>query len=370
MSMKSFRVLLLLVSLLTAAGPLRAEKVGTLTDVFGAHSYHIEGVGIVTGLKGTGDKGTAAIKLVKEYLEKNNISLDEADLSSKNIAFVKIDAEVPPFMRVGQKIDVRVSLLNDATSLEGGVLQQAALRARPDGEIYAFASGRVLVGSSQLHPTTGIVPANTKGGGQLQKVIRTRVVEDDYKFRLNLKQQSFADAAAVAQVINESTLNPYRSEGYGFAEPTGRERKIAWALDAGQVIVQIPKSKHNQQVEFIMEVLKLPVPVDRPARVLFNRQSRTVIVTGDVGIGPTAIAQGDRYVTLAEPQPNQLAQGYRHDNADERRLVELEGPQQSLPNLKNMIDTLNAMGTSAEDMVAILQKMKTSGALRAELIVE
>lgn len=367
------RIAFLTTVLVLACAALRAERIESLVTIFGAEPTHIEGHALVTGLKGTGDKSAAAIKLLKQYLEKYQIALDETDLSSKNIALVKVDAEVPPFARPGHKLDIRVSALNDASSLEGGVLQQCVLRARPDGPVYAVASGRVIIGNANLHPTTGVIPANSKGGAQLLKLIPTKVIEDDSKFRLNLKRESHEDAAAIAQAINASdTLNPYKTTQLGFAD-VQETRKIAWALDAGQVIVQIPESKQTEQVRFIAEVLKLNVPVARPARVLFNRQSRTVILSGDVLVDPVAISHNNRFVTLADVDQGPglgTRKEYTLDDQDERRLIELDGHRRSLPNLAQLIDTLNAMGTTPEDMVAILQKMKAAGALHAELIVE
>jgi flagellar P-ring protein precursor FlgI len=352
----------------------RAEKIESVATVFGSERIHVEGFGLVTGLNGTGDGTAGALKLIRQYMEKNQITLDQTDISSKNIALVKIDAEITPFSRPGRKIDVRVTAI-DASSLEGGVLSQSPLRARPDGEIYAFASGRILIGSGGRHPTTGIIPANTLGGGQVMKLMPSRWVEDDNKFRLNLVQHSFADAAAIARSINSSdTLNPYRSEQVGFG-PEEEVKKISWAIDGGQVIVQIPPSKIRQKVEFIAEVLNLDVPLARPAKVLFNRQSGTVIVTGEVRVDPVAVSHNNRLVTLeaAVQEPGDIrpvAKNYRLDDEQPRRMVAMEGYRRSLPNIEKLIETLNAMGSTAEDNIAILQKMKAAGALHAELIVE
>lgn len=371
--MQATRFSLILIVLLLLAGAARGETIEAMVDIFGAESVHIEGLGLVTGLKGTGDKCAGAVKLLKQYLEKQEISLDEADLSSQNIALVKIDAEIPPFSRPGRKLDIRVSTVNDASSLEGGVLQQCVLRARPGGPVYAVASGRVLIGNIGLHPTTGIIAANTKGGAQLLKPIPTKVVEEDNKFRLNLKRESHEDAAAIAQAINGSdTLNPYKTTQLGFGRQA-ETKKIAWALDAGQVIVQIPETKRREKVRFIAEVLKLTVPVARPPRVLFNRQSRTLVMSGNVLVDPVTVSHNNRFVTLMDTDQGAglgTRKEYTLEDDTERRLIELDGHRRSMPNLADLIDTLNAMGTTPEDMIAILQKMKSAGALHAELIVE
>lgn len=371
--MRKTGLLLLLLGWVLCSGVARAETIESMVTIFGAESVHIEGLGLVTGLKGTGDGSPGAIKLLKQYLEKHQISLDENDLASNNIALVKIDAEIPPFSRPGRRLDVRVSTTLDASSLEGGVLQQCVLRAQPGGPVYAVSSGRILIGSAGLHPTTGVVPANARGGAQLLRAIPTQVVEEDSKFRLNLRRESHEDAAAIAQAINTSdTLNPYKTTQIGFNQAE-EARKIAWAFDAGQVIVQIPPSKQRERVRFIAEVLKLSVPVARPPRVLFNRQSRTLVMTGDVLVDPVTISHNNRFVTLMD-QDQGGGLGTRKEysllDEDEHRLVELDGHRRSMPNLADLIDTLNAMGTTPEDMIAILQKMKSAGALHAELIVE
>lgn len=363
----------LLLTILLLATPARAEKIRDVATVLGAEPITVEGMGIVIGLNGTGDKAALTRNLFAAYLEKQQISLDANDLQNLNVALVHVDAQVPPFARPGQKLSVRVKAV-DATSLEGGVLVMTALSPRPGGPVYAYAQGRVLIGNAELHATTGLIPASSNGGAQLLRSIPTRVVEDDGKFRLVLKNPSFRDADAIEKAINsKDSLNPYRQQAIGFALET-TSRKIAWAQDAGQVIIQIPPSKLREQTAFIGEVLSTSVDLESPARVVFNRQTQTVIITGDVQYDPVAVSHANRFVTLTDPQrqPGQplARREYRLEPNTERRLVDLDGHRQSLPNLEDMINTLNAMGTNPDDIIAILRQMKAAGAIHAELIVE
>ncbi len=360
--------------LLLAGGSVRAEKIGALVTILGAQPVHVEGVGIVTGLRGTGDESKAAHKALRVYLDKHQLALDLADLDSQNIALVKVDAEIPAFKRPGQKVAVRVTAINDASSLEGGVLQLTPLSVRPEGESYAWASGRIVVGggtADTVHATSGRIPANSEGGAQVVKTLTADIVEPDHTFRLNLNRFSLADAAAIARTINRDPgLNPSVGPQLGF-EAAQEGARIAWALP-GQVVVRIPDAKMDQQVEFISRVLDLNVAVEKPARVLINRQTNTVILTGEVRVDPVAISHRNLTVTLqpaaGAPEGSRQRRHTLRDQ-DERPLVELEGYGE-MPNLQKLIDNLNAMGCTTRDIIVILQKLKSIGALHAELKVE
>ncbi len=370
---KTTAILLMLLSCLAATAGANV-KVRTLVSILGEEVIHVEGIGIVTGLNGTGDKSQGAVKSLQVYLEKNNMALSVADLESKNVALVRVDAEIPPFIRPGQIVDVRVTALNDASSLEGGVLLNTMLSPMPGGEIYARASGRINVGGGtkdSVHATSGRISASSEGGAQILIAIATEVVENDNQVRLNLNRRSFPDAASIARRINtDEGTNPYLSVQLGFSEEEGR--KVAWALDAGQVLVEIPPAMRNKKVEYISELLDLDVAVSRPARVLINRQTGTVVITGEVRVDPVVISHRSLTVTVAAEQSRGEVTGrdvYRLDNNQPRSVVELEG-HDTTQNLRNLINTLNAMGVTSRDLIVILEKLKGVGVLHAELIME
>ncbi len=366
--------IVMMLMLLCMPQSVRAEKIGALVTILGAEPIHVEGIGVVTGLAGTGDKSAAARKALKIYLDKSQLAVDLKDLESQSVALVRIDAEIPAFKRPGQKIPVRVTAIGDAQSLAGGVLLMSPLSVTPDGEAYVWASGRIIIGggtANTTHPTSGTIPANKEGGGQVVKVMTADIVEADHTFRLNLNRFSLADTAAIARRINDDdALNPGRGEQIGFTE-SEKGTKIAWAVP-GQVIVRIPDSKLDQQVEFISRVLELNVAVERPARVLINHQTNTVVITGEVRVDPVAISHNNLTVTLspsASALPGSPQRKYTLDDKTERKLIELDGYGQA-PNLRSLINTLNAMRTSTRDIIVIMEKLKNAGALHGELIVE
>ncbi len=362
--------------LLLAAAPARAEKIKTMAEILYAVDRHAEGIGLVTGLNGTGDKSTAALKLVKAYLEANSFNLDLSDLSTNNLALVKVDTTIPAFIRPGQKLDLRVTALGDAKSIENGMLMNCPLRFKPGGEAVAWAAGRVLIGGNTADtafPTSGRVPANAEGGAQVVAVLPTDFVEADNSFRLVLKRKSFADAATLARAINsDEGTNPFLRVQTGFEQTAlGDNQLVARALDAGMVEVRIPDQMNARKVEYVQEVLELDIAVERPARVLVNRATKTVIITGEVRVDPVAISHKNLTVTLRDiPQgADDRRPRYSLENNTGRSVIELDGPGQ-LPNLQSLIDTLNAMGVSTSDVIVILEKLKSAGALHAELIVE
>lgn len=361
-------ILAVAVAFVTLTGQeARADKIGALATVLGADPLRVEGVGIVVGLNGTGDKSEQAKKNIQEYLSKNNISLDLTDLSPNTVALVHIDAEIPAFARVGQRITVRVAAMDSPSSLENGVLLNASLAVTPNGEVLAWAAGRISV--SKNAPASGLIP----DGAQLMTTMAVDVIGDDNKFRLSLKSLNWMDASRIAARINdEDSLNPANSEQRGFGE---REKtaKIAWAKDPGQVEVQIPDSKLDQKVEFVAQVLDLEVAVDRPARVLINKQLGTVVVTGDVRVArDVVVSHNGLTVTTSAPAgaPNEGGRKeYTLTDATPRSVVEMSGYGQSA-NLREFIDTLNAMGARSEDVSVIVEKLIRAGALNAELIME
>lgn len=374
---RALRILLVLVLSVLLAAPAEANvKIRTLVRLLGEETIHVTGVGLVTGLNGSGDKSPAAIKALRAWLEQNNIAVSATDVTSKNIALVQVDAMIPAFTRPGEMLSVRVTSMFDASSLAGGVLANTQLKARPDGDIYAIAFGRILVGGATtdtIHPTSGRIPSGSEGGAQVLKVLSADVVEPDNRVRLILRRRSFADAATVARRINtDESTNPYLKRAFGFDE--SEIVKVAWALDAGQVIVRIPDAMRDKKVEYISEVLDLDVAVRRPARVLINRQNNIVVITGEVRVDPVVISHRNLTVTVAAPGQNDGGvdtgrREYRLNDADERAVIEMEGHNRT-PNLRQFIDTLNAMGVTTADVAVILQKLEAAGALHAELKVE
>ncbi len=318
----------------------RAEAVRELVTIQGAPPIQLEGIGIVTGLPGTGDKKDAALEMLKKYLSNSSHDFDLKNLSLGNIAFVRVTAEMPPFSRPGQKFPVSVTSLGDAKNLTGGELLSCDLFGG-DGELYARATGQVVVGAGVQ--TRGTIPSgNSSGALQFTPYPFGKVVSDDGFIRLNLLRANYADSVAIARQINQTpSLNPYLQETTMFAEAAPTQ-PVAWAKDPGQVLVRIPNEYIYDQARYIAEVLAVPVAVDRPARIVVNRSRNSIVVTGDIRVNNAVVSLQDKTVTVLPEQDDEPARYALAADAP-RNLIELDGPG-TYADLQSLIDTLNAMG--------------------------
>lgn len=364
-----FKVYLMLVLLFTALTlqPVHAVKIRSFCRILGADPMHVEGVGIVIGLNGTGDSQDAVKIAQKKYLEANKYNFSLADLSSKNIAFVSIDAEIEPFAKVGEKVTLRVSSIGDASSLKNGVLKLCYLKYHADGEAKVQATGRVLVGDN---PTTGMISS----GGKLLKgrMLNQKIVDKNGIFKLQMNKYSFKNAAQVENVINgDRRTNPNRTQVVGFEQKEAR--KVARASDGKEIVVQIPEKFKRNIVRYIAEVRDLDVELEPEAIIRINQQSGTAVVSGDVTVMRGLISYRGRTVTLAEPRENE-APRYNLDADTPRPVADVGGPGESggegRVSLQSLIDTLAAMRCDTDDVIQILVKLKETGLIQAELILE
>lgn len=364
-SISSFsgRMLLLLAFCLFAAGVAKAEMVRELVTLQGATPIPLEGIGIVTGLANTGDKKEAALALLRKYMGNSNYDFDISSLATGNIAIVRVKGELPPFSRPGQKFAVTVTSIGDAKSLEGGELLSCDLFS--GRELMARATGQVITGTGIL--TRGTIPAGTNSGAlQLATYPLGFVVNDEGIFRLNLNRSNWGDADTIARQINQTPfLNPNLMETSMFAdeEPT---KPVAYAKDAGQVLVRIPDTYKYETTRYIASVLEVPVSVDRPATILVNRARNSIVVAGDIRVNNAVISLQDKMVTL-RPEEDDRPAGYTINNETPRNLIELEGPG-SYADLQSLIDTLNAMGLTTEQVITIFEQLRSAGVIHAELI--
>ncbi len=346
-----------------------AVKIRSFCRLLGADALRVEGQGVVTGLNGTGDGVDAAKIMMKKYLEANKYNFSESDLSTKNIAFVKIDAEIKPFSRPGDRINLRVSSIGDASSLANGVLKSCYLSFGTGENAIVRAMGRVAVGDN---PTTGVV---TEGGLLLNSQMFNRSVWDSNgMFRLVLNNPNFLDAATVAANINgDRKTNPSISRVYGFGNDNENMPKVAIASDAKEVIVKIPEQFMNEKVRYIAMVLDIDVELQSVAEIRINKQRGSAIVSGDVQVMPGFISYKGRTVTLA-PQQDGEAPEYNLAPEDPRGLVDVFGPNESggsgRRSLQSLVDTLAAMRCTTDDIIVILEEMKAAGLIQAELKVE
>lgn len=362
--MKKF--ILIAMMALTAAQTVWAERIKDIASVNGVRSNQLIGYGLVVGLNGTGDNTPFAEQSLKSMLRKFGIQVpNNVKTNSKNVAAVAVHAELPPFSKPGQKIDVTVSSLGNAKELRGGTLLVTQLKAL-NGETYAIAQGNLIVGGLDASgadgsritvnvPSVGRVP----NGATVEREVPSSFNQGNH-VTLNLHQQDFTTAMRMAEQIN-STL------GEGTAQ----------AVDASSVQVLAPRIA-NQRVSFISVLENLQVePGQTAARVIVNSRTGTVVISQNVIVTPAAVSHGNMVVRIEEDpnvvQPNPLANGQAAMEPDTN--VNVQAADSRMFNfhggtsLNDIVDAVNKVGAAPGDIVAILEALKQAGSLKAELIV-
>lgn len=314
----------------------QAARVKDIANVRGVRDNQLIGYGIVVGLKGTGDsKNEFTNKSVARMLDKLGIKLEDKEVASKNVAAVIITATLPPFARAGNKIDITVNSVGDASSLAGGTLLQTPLRAA-DQQIYAVAQGPLLVGSgADSHATVGRLP----NGAMIE-----RDVAEDFTqrkmFRLTLHNPDFTTAARLAKKINLDLSGKY-----------------ATAKDAGTIDIVVPFSYEGKAVELLASIESLEITPDSRARVIVNEKTGTVVIGENVRISKVAISHGDLSVKVSGQAAG------KGKGADGDRVAVLD----TGTSVGDLVKAMNSLGVSPKDLITILQNIKAAGALQGEL---
>ncbi len=335
-SWRAFILLQVFVMAIAAAISAQAARVKDIANVRGVRDNQLVGYGIVVGLKGTGDsKNEFTNKSVARMLDKFGMKLDEKDVASKNVAAVLVTANLPPFARAGNKIDITVNAIGDAGSLMGGTLVQTPLRAA-DQQIYAVAQGAILVGGgAEAHATAGRMPNGA--------IIERDVAEDFTQrkmFRLTLHNPDFTTAARLAKRVNLDLAGKY-----------------ATAKDAGTVDVVVPFSYEGRGVELLAAIESLEVTPDARAKVIVNEKTGTVVIGDSVRINRVAVSHGDLSVRV-----DGTAKGKSKDQGGDKVAVLDTGT-----SVGDLVKALNTLGVSPKDLITILQNIKAAGALQGEL---
>ena len=363
-----------LLGFLLAAAPARAaeERIKDLADIAGVRTNQLIGYGLVMGLDGTGDQTTQApftAQSLRNMLSQLGVTIPPGlNLQTRNTAAVMITADLPPFAKPGQLIDITVSSIANATSLRGGTLLLTPLRGIDNG-VYAVAQGNLVVGGLGVEgndgsrvsinvPSVGRIPS----GASVEREVPTAFGQGD-SIVLNLKRSDFTTARRLAETINTSF-------GAGLAD----------AVDATSVRVQAP-SGSSQRVSFTSEIENLLVEPGEPrARVVVNSRTGTVVIDGNVQVLPAAVSHGSLTVTITESYdvsqpPSFTTFGSGRTVVTPRTDIDIDdsaarmfpfGPGTSL---EQIIRAVNDVGAAPGDLVAILEALHTLGALRAELIV-
>ena len=351
--------------------PAQALRIKEVAAVQGVRSNQLSGYGLVVGLDGTGDQTTQmpyTTQSVQNYLQQMGITLpgniNARNIQLKNVAAVIVTAELPDFAQPGQQIDVVVSSMGNAKSLKGGTLITTPLRGA-DGEIYALAQGNMVVGGAGAsaggskvqinHLSAGRIPM----GAQVERAVPSPFNEGD-TIRLGLNAADFQTASKVVQVINSR---------YGLG--------TAAALDGRTVEVRAPMDP-SARVGFMAAIEELQLTGSRPAaKVVINPRTGSIVMNQAVNLKPSAIAHGNLAITIDSTpvisQPNAFSQGETVVREKANIQVTQEpGSIVNVPssaNLADVVRSLNALGATPQDLLAILQALKAAGALEAELEV-
>lgn len=365
-------VLIALVFLLgLLALPAQAERIKELASVQGVRSNQLLGYGLIVGLDGSGDQSTQApftVQSMQSMLSQLGIVLPPGITPQvRNSAAVMVTAQLPPFAQPGQTIDVTVSSMGNAKSLRGGTLLLTPLRGA-DGEVYAMAQGNIVVGGAGAaaggsavtinHLSAGRVPA----GATVERAVPNQVLAGEY-IQLELTRTDFSTAQRVADAVNAR---------FGQFMPGAA---VAQALDPRVIRVRLPEDD-SRRVGFLAELELIDVTAAAPiARVIINARTGSVVMNQAVTLESSAVAHGNLSVTISSTpmvsQPEPFSQG--STVAAEKADITIHqegGALMQLPasaQLADVVKALNALGASAQDLIAILQALKAAGSLKAEL---
>ena len=358
---------LLAISAGVQAGPA-ATRLKDLAAIEGVRDNQLIGYGLVVGLNGTGDRRQTvfSVQSLTNLLQQMGVSVPPTAIRVNNIAAVMVTATLPPFAQPGTRIDTTVAAIGDAQNLQGGLLVLTSLKG-VDGQVYAMSQGPVVTGGfiagrggnnqTVNHPTVGRIP----GGATVERAAPS--VAPTTRVRLQLKQADFTTAAKIAAAVNEK----FGDVKAGIAVPE----------NSAMVTVAIPDSYASSRINFIAELEAIRVEADRPARVVINERTGTIVMGKEVTVSPVAIMHGNLSVEIqtsfavSQPAPfsqgatqvvPQVGVGVKEEQA--RNIVLKQGA-----TVEELVRALMSIGSTPRDVIAILQNLKTAGALEADLEV-
>ena len=352
-----------------------ADRLKDMTSIAGVRSNQLVGYGVVVGLAGTGDGNSGlTLQSLQSMVSQFGLVTDATNLNAKNVASVMVTAEMPAFMKPGQRLDVTVSTISGSKSLRGGTLLMTPMLGA-DGETYAIAQGNLVVGGLGVTgndgssvivniPTVGRIPR----GASIEKMVDTPFQSTD-NVLLNLHQSDFSTAMRVADAVNE-VFGP----------------EVAVPLDASTIKVRAPVDA-AQKVSFVSLLENIEVDPARPAaKVIVNSRTGTIVIGGDVRVTPSVVTHGSLTVRINEDkevvQATNIAQNAQGTvvtpgqatEVDDTEIIIEEEPARAFifdpgVELSDVVDAINGVGAGPADLVAILEALREAGSLRAEIIV-
>jgi flagellar P-ring protein precursor FlgI len=342
-------------------------RVGALVDVRGQEDNALTGVGLVTGLAGTGDSINMARQLVENLLLTKDIRIDAQLLTPKNVAVVLVEATLPAGLQAGRRVDVRVSALGDAKSLQGGTLLFTSLED-PGGVVWASASGPVDVGGFRVEGAAATVAKNhvtvgtIAGGGKVERSLPSEIVTEHGYLYLDARAAhgSYANLVRIVDAIER--VFPGAAE----AATDGRAVKVRVPSD-------LPRASY---VAYLDAILRLEIEPESTPRVVVNERTGTIVIGEGVRLRPGAVAIGGLTVRIAETpevsQPGPLSGGATREvprtdlavEEDSRALVEVR----AAVALDEVVEVLNVLGATPRELISVLEAMNQSGLLLAEVV--
>lgn len=321
-----------------------AEKIGDLTNIAGVRDNQLMGYGIVIGLNGTGDKGGSKFtaQAMANMLETMNVKVTSDDIKSKNVAAVMVTASLPPFARQGDKIDIKISSIGDAKSLQGGTLVMTPLNA-VDGQIYAVAQGAVSVGKGD-----SLVSGTINGGATIEKEVVYNLANQSSTI-LSLKKSDFQNAIKVQNKINQV-----------FGD------KSAQAIDSRTI--KINKPNNLSMVEFLALVQEVDIPYSSRERIVIDEKSGTIVSGLDISVQPIVLTHGDLTLKIT----NEFDTNDKSVAVDSMTLDTKTNTLSSngkTPTVASVVRALQKLGASPQSVISILETMKRSGAIAADIEV-
>jgi len=364
--MKTLRIVVALIALSVIAAPVLADRLKDLARIAGVRNNQLVGYGLVVGLDGTGDKAPFTNQTFRNMMNQFGITLPPGvNPRLANVAAVTVTANLPPFAKPGQELDITVSSIGNADSLRGGTLLMTPLKG-VDDQIYAMAQGSLVVGGfgaggadgSRITvnvPSVGRIP----NGATIERKVSSPFTEGD-TITFNLLRQDFTTARRVVEAIN-SALGP----------------DMAYAHDATSISVRAPRDP-SQRVSFLSILENMTVePAEAAAKVVINSRTGTIVVGKNVQVTAAAVTHGNLIVTIMEnpeveqPNPFTDAEAVVEPNT---QIAITEEPARMFQfgpavTLNEIVQAVNQVGAAPGDVMAVLEALKTAGALRAELIV-
>lgn len=323
---------------------LLAEKIGDIASVVGVRDNQLIGYGLVIGLNGTGDKSGSKFTMqsISNMLESVNVKISADDIKSKNVAAVMITASLPPFARQGDKIDIHISSIGDAKSIQGGTLVMTPLNA-VDGNIYALAQGAIVSGNSN-----NLLSANIINGATIERDVSYDLFHKNAMV-LSLKSPNFKNAIQVQNTLNKVFGN-----------------KVAIALDPKTI--QITRPERLSMVEFLALVQEIPINYSAKNKIIVDEKSGTIVSGVDIIVHPIVVTSQDITLKITKEPLNDSKNTQDLDNN-----MSLDTAHNTLSSngksitIAGVVKALQKIGVSAKGMVSILQALKKSGAISTEM---